>query len=148
MKAAAEFGVCTEDEWSYDTNLWSKRPPRSAYSSAKKNRIQKYYRVHDFEDIKAAIACQNPVVLGLHIFESFERGEVNRTGRAPMPNFEKEKYLGGHAVVACGWDNRTSQVLIRNSWGTRYGEDGYVYVPYEYFDPDLRLVVDMWTAAA
>ena len=68
-------------------------------------------------------------------------------------NFE-EKVIGGHAVMAVGYDdilviennhskNKTvGAILIRNSWGEDWGDKGYGWIPYEYVSKELA--IDWW----
>jgi C1A family cysteine protease len=57
--------------------------------------------------------------------------------------------LGGHALVAVGYDDdrriRSSKgaLLVRNCWGTDWGEGGYGWLPYRFVQE--RLAVDFWT---
>ena len=146
VKTAANIGVCPEEAWPYDPANFTKKPPPAALKAAMGFRLHKYYRVKDLQDLKISIACQNPVVLGMHLFESFQSPNAVKTGIVQVPDTTKEKYLGGHAMMACGWDDARNAVLLRNSWGKAYGESGYVWVPYACFD--LGLIVDMWTATA
>lgn len=37
-----------------------------------------------------------------------------------------------HAMVACGYDDKNQVFLVRNSWGERFGKNGYCYIPYAY----------------
>jgi C1A family cysteine protease len=55
-----------------------------------------------------------------------------------------EKVLGGHAVLAVGYDDSTSRFLVRNSWGPGWGMDGYFTMPYAYLT-DENLADDFWT---
>jgi C1A family cysteine protease len=81
-----------------------------------------------------------PVALGIAVYESLESEEVARTGEIPVP----QEFLGGHAILAVGYDDEKELVIIRNSWGKDWGDAGYGYLPYDYFAAGL--VVDMWTA--
>lgn len=147
MRMAAKLGVCAEKTWPYSMNRVFSEPPSSAYREAgnRSSKIKTYYRVAGLNEIKQALAARNPVVLGLMLYESFQSEEVAATGIVPMPNTSKESLVGGHAVCAVGYDNAKSMVLIRNSWGSGWGEKGYCWVPYGYFkNPDLAC--DMWTA--
>jgi C1A family cysteine protease len=55
-----------------------------------------------------------------------------------------EKVVGGHCVVAVGYDDAKRTFIIRNSWGTSWGMKGYCTIPYEYLlNPDLAS--DFWT---
>lgn len=35
-----------------------------------------------------------------------------------------------HAVILCGWDDSKAAWLMRNSWGTAWGDDGYMWIAY------------------
>jgi C1A family cysteine protease len=77
------------------------------------------------------------------VYESFESDEVASTGVAPMPGVS-EMVLGGHAVMAVGYDDKSSRFLARNSWGLDWGMGGYFTMPYAYL-ADNNLADDFWT---
>jgi C1A family cysteine protease len=77
------------------------------------------------------------------VYESFESAAVTKTGRLPMPK-PKEKMLGGHAVLAVGYDDATDRFLVRNSWGPKWAMAGYFTMPYAYVTDD-NLSDDFWT---
>ena len=74
------------------------------------------------------------------MYDSFE--EVGADGYVVMPK-PTERLLGGHAVVAVGYDNATRHFVVRNSWGDAWGDEGYCYFPYEYLI-DRDLTADLW----
>jgi C1A family cysteine protease len=55
-----------------------------------------------------------------------------------------EKVLGGHCVLAVGYDDSQQRFIARNSWGTAWGMQGYFTVPYAYL-VDSSLSSDFWT---
>jgi C1A family cysteine protease len=55
-----------------------------------------------------------------------------------------EAVVGGHCVVAVGYDNSKRQFIIRNSWGTGWGLAGYFMMPFEYLITPT-LANDFWT---
>jgi C1A family cysteine protease len=69
--------------------------------------------------------------------------EVARTGKLNLPE-PSEKQLGGHAVMAVGYDESVKRVLVRNSWGADWGIKGYFTMPYDYISND-NLADDLWT---
>jgi hypothetical protein len=151
MKAASKIGTCAEGNWPYRADDFARRPGRTAYQEAQSWRVERYYRVRDLEELKLALACRNPCVLGIMLYSSFDTRSTRRDGVIPMPNERREDFLGGHAVTAVGYDDNghgNGHVVIRNSWGSRWGDSGHCYLPYDYFDPDLSLAVDMWTGTA
>jgi C1A family cysteine protease len=75
--------------------------------------------------------------------QSFESAAVAASGVVPMPK-PSESVVGGHCVVAVGYDNTKRVFIIRNSWGTTWGQKGYCTMPYEYL-LDAHLASDFWT---
>lgn len=55
-----------------------------------------------------------------------------------------ETVLGGHAVMAVGYDDGPGTLLVRNSWGNGWGMGGYFTLPYGYAS-DGNLAADFWT---
>jgi len=143
IKALKEWGACDEYLWPYDERRWSVEPSSTAYMDAMKRRIKTYARVTSLYDLKAALAEGLPVVFGFMVYESFDSGEVGKTGSMSMPE-AGEELRGGHAVLAVGYDDATRTLIVRNSWGETWGDKGYFYMPYAYAD-DPVLSDDFWT---
>ena len=82
-----------------------------------------------------------PFVFGFTVYESFETLKVAQTGIVPMPK-KSERTLGGHAVMAIGYDQKQKHFIVRNSWGPQWGQAGYFTMPYAYLE---TLASDFWT---
>src|SRR6185369_4893812 len=95
--------------------------------------------------MKGCLAAGNPIVIGFAVYESFESDQVARTGVVPMPK-KREQMLGGHAVLIVGYTSSTRRFLVRNSWGTEWGQAGYFTIPFGYYLDD-NLADDLWTAS-
>jgi C1A family cysteine protease len=54
-----------------------------------------------------------------------------------------EQVLGGHAVLAVGYDDASQRFLVRNSWGSAWGQNGYFTMPYTYLITS-SLASDFW----
>jgi C1A family cysteine protease len=158
VKSVATLGVCPETEWPYDgtasdptTGAFppgdpaAEKPTDTCYKDALNNRATSYSRVNrDLDQMKACLAAGYPFVFGFSVYESFESAEVARTGVVPMPDTQNEKMVGGHAVLAVGYDDAAQTFLVRNSWGTGWGQAGYFTMPYAYFTT-RGLSSDFWT---
>merc|ERR1711974_308557 len=83
-----------------------------------------------------------PFVFGFLVLSSFFRPEVAETGVMLMPQ-EDDWICGGHAVQCCGYDDEREAFIVRNSWGERWGDGGYFYMPYAYM-ANPGLVQDLW----
>lgn len=160
--ALALFGVPPEEYWPYTdkTPDFDKEPTAFCYSFAANYKSIKYFR-HDsptltknavLESIKKSLAAGIPSMFGFTVFNSISQAATS--GKIPFPS-KNEKILGGHAIVAVGYDdsmiikNTTygdqtqGALLIRNSWGTGWGEKGYGWLPYEYVLKEAA--VDFWS---
>ena len=144
IKSVGAQGVCAETLWPYVEKQFATRPSTSCYKIAKTHPAVSYSRVsQDAGQMKACLAAGYPLVIGITVYESFESDEVARTGIVPMP-LQSETALGGHAVMAAGYDDASQRFLVRNSWGAEWGQGGYFTIPYAYL-MDENLASDFWT---
>ncbi len=143
IKTVNRDGVPPEPMWPYVIKKFTTKPPAHVYTEAKRHPAVQYARVRqNLTQIKAALAAECPVIFGFSVYEGFESEEVARTGCVQMPS-KDDGLLGGHAVLAVGYDDATKRWIVRNSWGKRWGMKGYFTMPYDYLlDPDLA--ADFW----
>jgi C1A family cysteine protease len=145
IKSVAKQGVCNETAWPYDIAKFAKKPPAAAYKEAAKHEITQYSRLPQIvTQLKGCLAAGFPFVFGFTVYEAFESPEVAKTGVLNMPNLTKEKVVGGHAVLAVGYNDSQQRFIIRNSWGHDWGQKGYFTMPYGYLT-DNNLSDDFWT---
>jgi len=143
MKSVANAGVCTEDTWPYDVSQFTTKPPGKAYTEAKKHQALVYRRVlGQLHQMQGCLAQGYPFVFGFSVYESFMSPDVATTGKVPLPP-RGEQLIGGHAVLAVGYDDAIQSFIVRNSWGTRWGVKGYCTMPYAYLT-DPQLARDFW----
>jgi C1A family cysteine protease len=161
MGAVALLGVPPEKFWPYNTNIspgpsgaertFDDEPGAFVYSVADNFEGMTYF-CHDpmsasvepgtvLASVKAHLAFGIPSMFGFYGFPSFSASDV--PGGIPFPGPD-ESAQWGHAVDAVGYDDdlqitntqynvtKTGALLIRNSWGTGWGDQGYGWLPYEY----------------
>ncbi len=144
IKSVAKLGVCPETSWPYDINRFRDKPLSQCYTQAEQNQVTVYRRVlQNLHQLQGALASGSPVVFGFSVYESFEGQDVARSGVVPMPA-RGEKQLGGHAVLAVGYDDASQRFIVRNSWGPGWGQQGYFTMPYAY-TTNAQLASDFWT---
>jgi len=143
MKVLNQIGVCPEADWPYDISTFTNPPTDKMVADAAPYKVKEYHRITSLAQLKAALAEGLPVVIGIEVYESFESDEVASTGIVPMPDTSKEELLGGHAVLVVGYDDDKSELIVRNSWGITFGDLGYFYLPYDYYD---KYASDCWTS--
>ncbi len=149
IKCLQKQGICKETEWTYDDDTsdgakFTKKPPASCYTHAKDFQITSYQRLsNNLNVLKGCLAEGFPFVFGFTVYDSF-MSKVKSDGMMPMPNFSKEAVVGGHAVIAVGYDDTKERVLVRNSWGKGWGNKGNFWMPYAYIT-NPSLCDDFWT---
>ncbi|MDD5173559.1 MAG: C1 family peptidase [Candidatus Omnitrophica bacterium] len=141
IKTLREHGSCREKMWPYNIKKFDVRPSTACYSEAKGHVISAYHRITRLDEMMACLADGYPFVFGFTVYESFESAKVNKTGVVNMPGPE-ESAIGGHAVMGVGYDQKTGRFIVRNSWGEKWGMDGYFTMPFEYLE---TLADDFWT---
>lgn len=144
IKSVAKQGDCPEKSWPYVISKFADKPTPACYQEALKYKAVQYQRVvRSLMQFKGCLASGFPFVFGFTVYESFESAEVAKTGIAPMPGL-KEQALGGHAVLAVGYDDAAQRFIVRNSWGSGWGQAGYFTLPYAYLG-EANLSDDFWT---
>ena len=147
VKAVQNYGLCPESEWTYDINKFAVKPTTRCYTDGLKHRAIKVYNVQQtLSSMKAYLNQGYPFIIGIVVYSSFETNSVAKTGFVPMPPVNRNDYiLGGHCVVVVGYnDNLKGGVwIVRNSWGTNWGVNGYFYLPYNYLT-NPNLCSDNW----
>lgn len=121
FKIIYKYGVPTVE--AYRTKDWD-----IIHKSASEHRIHGYARIGTTDMMKNCIIAHGPIYAAL-----------------PVKNTDDDQFwkgsqvLGGHAVPIIGWT--TEGFIIKNSWGIRFGNNGYVILPYE----DVRYILEVWT---
>lgn len=147
IKTLAAQGVCPENEWPYAINTFTNKPSAKCYTDALPYAIHSYYSLTTLNDMRACLANKQAFVFGFQVYDSFESDAVANTGVLNMPG-PSEQLLGGHAVMAMGYNDAQKRFLVKNSWGRGWGLkgnlDGYFTIPYAYLT-DPNLASDFWT---
>jgi hypothetical protein len=126
LAAVEENGQCNEVAWPYGDG--DAADPNAEYYRA---RGDGRVRTDLVDVIHATLAQGRSLVLALRLTEAWHvvggDGAIPRPPAAGLP-------LGGHAVVAVGYDAPGERILIRNSWGTRWGSGGHAWLPDAYVE--------------
>jgi C1A family cysteine protease len=146
IKTLVKTGACDEALWPYDIGNFRSRPSAACYTDAVKHKGVEYLQVSkSIDQLKACLAEGFPFIFGFSVYESFKSQQVARTGMVSLPGFW-DTFGAGHAVCALGY-NRHNYFLVRNSWGSRWGDQdfpGYCWMPPEYIG-NPNLASDFWT---
>ncbi len=150
LKAMVRCGLPPERFWPYEVDRLSLQPDSFLYSFSELCRAVRYVRldrrgasgIETLQMVKAFLAAGFPSAFGFPVPNS-----LSLNPDIPYrPTFDS--LLGGQAVVAVGYDDRwlrgsRGALLVRSSWGTEFGENGYAWLPYAYVEE--QLASDFWT---
>jgi C1A family cysteine protease len=163
MGALVLFGLPPEEYWRYVIADFDQEPSAFCYAYAQNYQAISYFRSDPpgtptniiLSRVKAYLSNGLPSMFGFTVYSSIAQAAT--TGKIPYPT-PSESVVGGHAIVAVGYDDAmkiknanagavetTGAFLIRNSWGTGWGGTmaGYGWLPYDYV---MRgLAVDWWS---
>lgn len=158
IKAMALFGVPPESEWPYLAELLDLDPDAYLYSYAQNFKAMIYARLDGYgmhgddilQAVKQTIADGFPIAFGFPVYRSIENMGPDFVIPLPVEN-QIDKLIGGHAVLAVGYDDsiicanqeKPGALIVRNSWGTTWGDMGYGYLPFDYVRKEMAL--DFWT---
>jgi len=152
VEVATNIGSCEEELDPYDIGKFADTPSAKADADAKNHKVVTQYKLLTIDDILYCVGVlDKPVLIGIEVYESLE--EIGSDGYVPMPAVG-EKLLGGHAINICGYfwkkrdiSNKTERkiglfldksqynglyFIVRNSWGNKFGDKGYMYIPAEF----------------
>lgn len=141
-KAACKFGVCDEGMWPYDKKLLAVQPPKEAYEAAARMPRCTYHAVA--QTLHGLLSCllhyHVPIMMGISVFRSMSK--VLADGYLPLPG-PRDKPIGAHAVLLCGFDLWKSRFIMQNCWGAEWGNNGYFEVSMQ-FVLDPGRCWDLW----
>lgn len=143
IKTLKKQGVCPEKKWPYVISKFTVKPSVACYKEALDHQIISYHRILTLNEMRMCLVDGFPFVFGFTVYESFESQEVARTGIVNMPQ-SIERAIGGHAVLTVGYNDGLERFIVRNSWGVKWGQNGYFTIPYEYV-ANRNLSDDFWT---
>lgn len=164
LQAITLFGSPLEEDWPYtdEKSDIDNEPPASLYAMGYNYHAVRYF-CHDpihismspadvLRNVKSFLAAGIPSVFGFFIFPSFPKANIK--GALPYPCVG-ERYKWKHAALAVGYDDTMKvenlmckrvtkgALLIHNSWGSDWGDNGYGWLPYEYVYNKQAL--DFWS---
>ena len=143
-RAVAKQGACPEPMWPYVPRRFRRRPTPACYRSARRRRAIAYYRIRRaIVQLRACLAEGYPFVFAIAVHRSAMGHAVKKTGLLPVPT-SRDPLVGGHAILAVGYDHAKRLLLFRNSWGPSWGDGGYGYLPYRFLQSPA-LTWDFWT---
>lgn len=139
-------GLIEFSQFPYDPNSCSRKPTQQQINRARNHRIKGYNRLTktgrdydvDLEAVKQNIAQGAPVIIAAKVPYSFQNMIGKKVWRPTSSERRQVDRLGGHAMCLIGYDDDKQLFEIQNSWGTEWGDNGFVFVTYDDFKTFCR----------
>jgi len=135
LKALKLYGICREDIWPYIPEKFDDKPSPEAYADGVKRQIKQYESLSTITDMLEALAMNKPIVLGMNIYQDFLDLTPNNS-IIKVPEYPASS-LGTHALIVVGYSLAEQHFLVKNSFGTGWGMNGYAWMPFEYVKSDV-----------
>jgi C1A family cysteine protease len=154
IKSVVKVGLLDDSLWPYDTSTFANEPTRKMYTNMQSYDVLSYIRLDSSYGQSYVDRMRSFVFHGYPLFTGFVAYDDiwNVTKQQPVlqyPTVGVSKEVGGHAVMISGYDDEIESnsgskgaFRIKNSWGTDWGDSGYFWIPYKYFNDGIAL--DTW----
>jgi len=76
------------------------------------------------QGIKSALYTYGPVIASFYVYNDFY------SYRSGVYSYTTGSYVGAHAVLIVGYDDTLQAFIVKNSWGSGWGEAGYFLIAY------------------
>lgn len=122
LGVARKYGCVYEEDLPMDGRL-SMLSTAAFYTRAARLRISSYHNLGlDLDNWRSWIANQGPILTRLNVDRSWDRATQNR---GVLERYYPNTTRGGHAVCLVGYTK--DYFIVRNSWGTPWGDRGFAY---------------------
>jgi GNAT superfamily N-acetyltransferase len=135
MRICVGWGCPPESAWPYGEQgrTWPPAEAPGIDAIAKKQRAAYYQRLRNSLDAQRALVNYLGVTLSVPITHQWFDSE---DGKIAMPD-DPSEFISDHCIALDGYAD--GHFKFANSWGTRWGDRGFGYLPFEYFN---RYVID------
>lgn len=132
LDVARKFGVVRDAVLPFATGKLYGGDAKTFYAIASKLKIKAYFNLslnkgHSLQDWKTWLATKGPILTRLDVDETWDKAADHK---GSLDAYQKDTRRGGHAVALVGYT--ADRFIVRNSWGTRWGDKGFGYATHDY----------------
>lgn len=131
-----EQGVSSWAAFPYSDSDCTTQPDDTIKESAAENKISDYKSLSGenmVAEMKTLLTQQTSIILSTTISKQF--GRLDSTGQAAYREHNVDySETGCHALLVVGYDDLQNAFKVVNSWGTDWGNGGFVWIDYKAFD--------------
>ena len=99
------------------------------FATAATRRVSAYFNLgKDLNQWRSWLASHGPVMAGLQVDATWDNAKATHGN---LDRFDPQSVRGGHAICVVGYTQQ-NRFVIRNSWGTGWGDNGFAYASEAY----------------
>ncbi len=129
LEALVQEGTINESYFPYVTSN-----PGCSHWSSPRTKFAEWHRIpcSDIAAIKTAIMTYGVVDVAVNAGNAFQAysGGIYQDSNTACSGSPCDYTETNHAVALVGWDDADGVWILRNSWGTGWGENGYMRIKY------------------
>ncbi len=129
LDVSRKYGAVKEKVLPFTSGKLYGKDVKSFYALAAQLKITSYYNLKlDLTHIKAWLANSGPVLVRVVVDGTWR--DANTKATSNLDVYDAKSADEGHAVVLVGYT--PDRFIIRNSWGTTWGDRGFAYASLAY----------------
>ena len=131
MDVLRKYGCVLDDDLPFTiSTLMFAGSENTFYASASTRKAANYINLaKNTNQWKSWLATTGPILAGLSVDATWDNAEKT-TGK--LDTFDPNTIRGGHAVCIVGY--AADRFIVRNSWGTTWGDKGFGYASLSYIN--------------
>ena len=128
LDVARKFGVVRDSVLPFASGRLYPGQASTFYAVAAQRKILAYFNLStNLTNWRTWLATKGPILTRLNVDETWDLATDNAGN---LEEYKPETGRGGHAVALVGY--RPGFFIVRNSWGTRWGDKGFAYASLAY----------------
>lgn len=131
LNIARKYGIVLDSILPFKTGQLYPNPAKTFYAIAAKLKITSYFNLgNNLGNWRTWLATMGPILTRLNVDSSWDSATLNN---GVLDVYQPATTRGGHAVALVGYT--ATDFIVRNSWGTNWGDKGYAYASWSYAQP-------------
>ena len=127
LDVARKFGIVRDSVLPFGTAMLYSGSVQTFYAIAAQLKIAAYFNLslnkgHSVTDWRGWLATKGPILTRLDVDRTWDQAAANKGN---MDVYKEDTRRGGHAVCLVGYTK--DRFIVRNSWGTTWGDKGFGY---------------------
>jgi hypothetical protein len=128
LDIARKFGAVADAVLPFNTGQLYPQDRNTFYAIAAQLKISSYFNLGlDLAKWRAWLAGNGPILTRLNVDATWDNADATQGN---LDVYQPQTTRGGHAVALVGYT--PDRFIVRNSWGTGWGDQGYAYASLAY----------------